>query len=398
MTEELPEIPGFRYVRPLGKNVHLYRDNQHEVAVKLLVDPPRVAEIKTVLGLKHPEIVEVHRAGRTRLGLLYLVMKHYERGDLAALAPLPVDRVLQIGVEIAGALQAAHDVGIAHRDVKPANILMDEVGNVCLTDFGVLGRDRLPWTAPEVISNGHHGVPADIFSLGATLWHLVVGHSPFVVPHGNNTRAVLEQRILHGSPRPTGRAPRSFEELLRQAMALDPAARPASAKEFVARLREIQRETGPVEEVSAAEVVHVGPPAPKKKSRWPLYAGVGAVAAGVIVTSVILLPGNKTLPPAATSTNVQPQNAGSQSALPGRANVVAMRIDANTLRFTWTYKSQLPNDSFVWRTNDELKTGTVDAPQVDLYAPGALCVEVKVVRADGSNATSDDWSPEGCGS
>jgi hypothetical protein len=80
MTEELPEIPGFRYARPLGKYVHLYRGADGEVAVKLLADPPRAAEIRTVLGLGHPGIVVVHRAGRTRAGLLYLVMKHYATG------------------------------------------------------------------------------------------------------------------------------------------------------------------------------------------------------------------------------------------------------------------------------------------------------------------------------
>ena len=241
MKEELPEMPGFRYVRPLGKNVHLFCGADGEIAVKLLIDPPRGSEMRAALELNHPGIVTVHRAGRTHTGLLYLVMKHYVNGDMAAAAPLPFERVLEIGIRIAEALHAAHAVGVTHRDVKPANILLDEHGDACLTDFGVLGHDPLPWTAPEVISSGDHSVRADVFSLGATLWHLLVGHSPFVVPQRNNTRTVIQQRILHGSTRPTGRAPRSLDELLRQAMAVDPAARPASAKEFAERLQVIQR-------------------------------------------------------------------------------------------------------------------------------------------------------------
>ena len=86
MTEELPEVPGFRYVRPLGKNVHLYRGADGDVAVKLLVDSPRVNEIRTVAELRHPGIVPVHRAGRTRAGLPYLVMRYFPNGDLAAAA------------------------------------------------------------------------------------------------------------------------------------------------------------------------------------------------------------------------------------------------------------------------------------------------------------------------
>jgi hypothetical protein len=110
------------------------------------------------------------------------------------------------------------------------------------------------------------------------------------------------------------------------------------------------------------------------------------------------LPNKDSLPPVEQTEQVQPQSAGSQNALPGKATVTATRVNADTLRFAWTYPSQRPGDTFAWRTNDELKTGTADAPAVELYAPGALCIEVKVVRADNSNAGAGEWSPEGCGS
>ncbi|PWK80805.1 serine/threonine protein kinase [Lentzea atacamensis] len=221
MTQELPEIPGFRYVRRLSRNVRLYREfgGDREVAVKALEDAPRTNELRAVVALGSPGVATVHRAGRTRFGLVYLVMKYYSNGDLTAAAPLPADRVLEIGVRAADALHAAHEVGIVHRDVKPANILLDEHGDPVLTGFGVRGRDSLPWTAPEVVNTGHHNVATDVFSLGATLWHLLTGHSPFLVPHRNNSRSAIEARIVRGSPRPTGRAPRSLEELLCQTMA-----------------------------------------------------------------------------------------------------------------------------------------------------------------------------------
>ncbi len=304
MTEELPEIPGFRYVRPLGKNVHLYRDGGGgEVAVKLLVDPARAAEMRTVLGLGHPGIVTVHRAGRTRAGLLYLVMKHYPGGDAGALAPLRFERVLEIGIQIADALQAAHQAGVVHRDVKPANVLLDEGGHACLTDFGVLGRDRLPWTAPEVITSGSYSPRADLFSLAATLWHLLAGYPPFVVPRGDNSHAALEQRVLRGSPPPTRRAPQPLESLLHQAMAADPALRPRSAEEFGLRLRQIHG--GPA---SAAPVVHADPaPPPRKRKRWPVYATVGAVAA-VLGTSGVLVLTDDSVPKSPQV--AQPQSGG----------------------------------------------------------------------------------------
>ncbi|MFS8096790.1 serine/threonine protein kinase [Lentzea alba] len=394
MTEELPEIPGFRYVRPLGKNVHHYRGQDGEVAVKLLVDPPRVNEIRTVAGLSHPGIVPVHRAGRTRAGLPYLVMRYYPDGDSAAAAPLPFERVVEMGVQLADALHAAHQAGVVHRDVKPANVLLDERGQVCLTDFGTTGRDRLPWTAPEVISSGAHGVRADVFSLGATLWHLLVGHSPFVVPRGSNTRAAIEQRILQAGPRPTGRAPQPMEALLRHAMAADPAARPVSADEFAQRLRHIHQ-SAPTAGLEAVVVPAASDAPTRRRPRWPLYAGAAAVAAGVVVASTFLMPDKGSLP---APVGAQPKSQeGAQVGVSGKAVVSVTRVNPKTLRFTWTYPDAQAGDKFVWRTNDELKTGTVDVPSVELAASGTLCVEVRVVRADGSNASDRTWSPEGCG-
>lgn len=394
MTEELPEIPGFRYVRPLGKNVHLYRDDGGEVAVKLLVDPARAAEMRTVLRLGHPGIVTVHRAGRTRAGLLYLVMKYYTGGDAGALAPLRFERVVEMGVQLADALHTAHQAGVVHRDVKPANVLLDESGQACLTDFGVLGRDRLPWTAPEVITSGSYSVRADVFSLAATLWHLLTGHPPFVVPRGNNTHAALEQRILRGSPPPTGRAPQPLEVLLQRSMSADPALRPASAEEFGLRLRAIHG--GPVASTSDAVAVHVADPAPRKRKRWPVYATVAAVAVGVLGTGGVLLLDDKSLP--TSPEKVQPQAAADGASGPSsKVTVNVARMNPTTLRFSWTYPSPAQGDKFAWRTNDELKSGTVEQPTIELYAPGALCIQVRVVRADGSNASDNTWSPEGCG-
>ncbi|MGW4209206.1 serine/threonine-protein kinase [Lentzea sp. NPDC004789] len=394
MTEELPEIPGFRYVRPLGKNVHLYRDGGGEAAVKLLVDPARTAEMRTVLALGHPGIVAVHRAGRTRAGLLYLVMKHYSGGDAGALAPLRFERVVEIGLQLADALHAAHRAGVVHRDVKPANVLLDENGNACLTDFGVLGRDRLPWTAPEVITSGAYSARSDVFSLAATLWHLLAGHPPFVVPRGNNTHAALEQRVLRGNPPPTGRAPQALEVLLHHAMSADPALRPPSAEDFARRLREIHVASGV--STSDAVAVSAAPPPARKRARWPIYAGVAAVATAVIGTSAVLFLDDDSLP--RSPQTAQPRNAASGPGGPtGEAIVNVTRVNPTTLRFTWTYPAPRADDTFAWRTNDDLKSGTVQTPSIELYAPGALCVQVRIVRADGSNASDTSWSPEGCG-
>ncbi|TWP50692.1 serine/threonine protein kinase [Lentzea tibetensis] len=463
MTEGLPEIAGFRYVQRLGRggcsSVHLFHDagSDRNVAVKVLDDPALppllrerfVAEARAaaVLG-NHSNVVTVYQAGETREGQLYVAMRYCPNPDLGRLVantPLPADSVLAVGVQIAGAVQAAHEMRVLHRDIRPANILVDENRKPCLTGFGIAGqlatrqtkRDALlsvPWSAPEVIrptgATGANGVSAEVFSLGATLWHLLAGHSPFVVPHGDNTRSVIEARILHGSPRPTGRAPRSMEELLRRAMAPNPLARPRSVGEFAAELQAVQRELSgtttpfvsdvdpvPLVEPSRLKastpifiaqppipVVHAKGEAmaareekPQRRTRWPVYAGASAAGVAAVTVGVILLSGNGASSgnSPAIDSGAQP-NAAVDSTAPGKPAITSTRLGAGTLRFTWTYANQEPTDTFTWRTTDELKTGTATAPTLDLAATGALCIEVKVVRADGT--TSADWSPEGCGS
>lgn len=80
---------------------------------------------------------------------------------------------------------------------------------------------------------------------------------------------------------------------------------------------------------------------------------------------------------------------------PGVPAITAERLDATTVRFTWTYSARLDSDTFAWRTRDGATSGTSATATVDLPAAAGLCVQVKVVRADGGNATTD-WSPEGC--
>jgi hypothetical protein len=104
-------------------------------------------------------------------------------------------------------------------------------------------------------------------------------------------------------------------------------------------------------------------------------------------------------------TATQDQGAGNQDAgalgndaPPGVPTVTASRIDPTRLRFTWSYSAQLASDTFSWRTPDGAKTGTARTASVDLDAPAGtgMCLQVKVIRADGSHA-SVDWSPQGCG-
>ncbi|WP_163506601.1 serine/threonine-protein kinase [Fodinicola acaciae] len=144
--------------------------------------------------LRHPAIVRVYDV-LTVESTPWLVMELItgrSLEDVLADGPLPPARVAEIGVALLGALSAAHAAGILHRDVKPANVIVDDTGQVSLTDFGIAyerGQMSLtasgvllgspPFLAPERLRGEAADVPSDLFSLGATLYAAVEGRGPF---------------------------------------------------------------------------------------------------------------------------------------------------------------------------------------------------------------------------
>lgn len=484
-----PHIDGFHYLRYLDSGgfstVHLYEEQAtgRQVAVKVLKDvglPEQVrkrfvdeATSMARLG-NHPNIVQVLRVSKTSDGQLYLVMQYYSQPDLGKQArnrPLEVSRALEIGVRIAGAVHTAHAAGILHRDIKPANILVDEFDQPGLTDFGIAARiaggdsdtDRMlsvPWSPPEIVRprpGDTGGVAADVYSLGATVWHLLTGHAPFYQPGGDNSRAALEERILRGDPPPTGRAPDSLERLLRKAMAADPARRPPSAEAMAQELQAIQREMGlgvtqlvlrsvpvvlrerpavdehdltatrlpgrhdlmpifevvpppsaqppqparrPLEVTMRAEAPAAQPPPePALEPSRPPWRTVAVVAvslvAAVLVGGFLLIRGPDTHE-SGVDDEAPNQEAGNGGTPPGKPAVIVTRIDGKTLRFSWTYSAPQATDSFSWQTPDGSQVGTATTATVDIETADPLCLQVKVVRADGSNGTAS-WSEPGCG-
>ena len=269
-----PAIDGLTFVSLLGKGgysyVYLYEriSPRMRVAVKVLRDgrlsagerAQFAAEAETMAELAdHPFIVQVFSTGVLDDGRPYLVMKYYPRPNLAVRAAserFTVPDALRIGVQIASAVETAHRAGILHRDIKPANVLVSQYGETGLTDFGIAGHAAdtddgedlgvsIPWSPPEVLSGASNGsVQSDVYSLAATVWHLLAGRAPFEVPGGDNSPGQLMSRTMRLPVPPTGRAevPQSLERLLAQAMSKNPAVRPRSALELARALQAIEQE------------------------------------------------------------------------------------------------------------------------------------------------------------
>ena len=329
-----PQIPGLDYVEPLGAggyaDVLLYQQQSPRmpVAVKVLkgegltesVRSQFVDEADTMAQLgDHPYIVQVFRADTASDGRPYLVMKYYPPPNLAArsrVERLTVAEVLRTGIQLGSAVETAHRANIIHRDIKPANVLVSSYGVPGLTDFGIAGRGgpeqdtgdtgvSVPWAPPEVLYGHNNGdVRGDVYSLAATLWQLLVGRSPFEVPGGDNTAYALMPRIRSMPVPTTGRpdVPVSLERLLAQAMAKDPAARPASAIELARALQEVEVElrlpTTPIvvlDEQGQTTTESAVPPSPTSAPSLPPRSTVTTVS-GAYAAPPVSAPDGHTQP------------------------------------------------------------------------------------------------------
>jgi serine/threonine protein kinase len=147
---------------------------------------------------------------------------------------------------------------VLHRDIKPSNILLTAYGHPVLSDFGIASTISsireddsvglsIPWSAPEVLLDETPGtISSEVWALGATVYSLLAGRSPFEIPGGANGSSDLMSRIARAKPQPIGRpdVPSSLEQLLKRTMSRRPEQRPASALEFVRELQLIETELG----------------------------------------------------------------------------------------------------------------------------------------------------------
>ena len=267
-----PEIEGFEYRKLIGSggfsDVFLYEQQRprRQVAVKVLLkewssETQRAAfdaeaDLMATLG-NHPSIVTMYEAGVANDGRPYLAMEYCSRPNLGARyrsERFSVAEALRITIQIAGAVETAHRLGILHRDLKPSNILVTQFGHPALTDFGISSTVdeasaaegmSIPWSPPESFGDPPmSGIATDVWALAATCYTLLAGRTPFETPGGSNTSADLVRRIEQDELPPVSRSDvtPSLERVLRIAMSKLSSSRYPTVLAFARELQKVQVE------------------------------------------------------------------------------------------------------------------------------------------------------------
>ncbi|HVT93615.1 MAG TPA: protein kinase [Bryobacteraceae bacterium] len=219
-------------------------------------------EAKIASSLSHPNVAALHEIGEAA-GLRFLALEYVEGESLQqklAGEPLPLNEILSIARQIADALDAAHSLGIIHRDIKPGNVIVTPRGHVKLLDFGLAKTEgrvdtetQLVTTAGALVGTVMYMSPeqalgrtldhrTDLFSLGAVMYQMITGRLPFGGANAQETIA----HILQSQPEAIARfnydTPETLERIVRKCLEKDRERRYATARDLLVDLESAERE------------------------------------------------------------------------------------------------------------------------------------------------------------
>lgn len=214
-------------------------------------------EARTAAALNHPAICGIHEIGHVD-GEPFIVMEHVEGAPLSAVIPpggLPLENVLHYAIQVVDAVAYAHCHGIAHGDLKSANVMVLPDGRVKLLDFGLAVRwaaadpvrdyqttrprdlsscvGTVPYMAPELLEGGHPDACSDVWAVGVMLHEMLTASRPFC---GATVYAIAAAILVNEPPCLPGRIPAAVRVVVSRCLAKQPSSRYPSATQLAAAL------------------------------------------------------------------------------------------------------------------------------------------------------------------
>jgi eukaryotic-like serine/threonine-protein kinase len=318
-------------------------------------------EARNAASLSHPHIVPVFAWGETGDGMYYIVMEYLPGGTLkdriTSKGALPARTAAAVALQIAEALQAAHEQGMIHRDIKPHNILITDSGHVQVADFGIaraaeattisdLGYiiGSAKYMSPEQAAGGTVGLASDLYSLGVVLYEMLTGRVPFEVEVPSD---VLAKHAGGPPPRPRNISPlvpEGADTVVMRLLATDPEDRYGSADQLIEDLRRIREGLPPL-------------------SLFP---------ADKAITAALVAPAASTLQASAPGdTGLRSRRGGLSWTLAAFALLALLSAAGAATGWNWLQDSGAPSISGIL-------TGAPGGPPVDVGAKSSEPEEVKV--------------------